>query len=74
MVEKNFWLVRISKKYVFWDTLIASPDKIMLMNKVFFVTFFIAKIFKPHLHISVCCDIVRWLRKALFSSLHSMLS
>ena len=21
MVEKNFWLVRISKKYVFWDTL-----------------------------------------------------
>ena len=23
MVEKNFWLVRISKKYVFWDTWIA---------------------------------------------------
>ena len=22
MVEKNFWLVRISKKYVFWDTLL----------------------------------------------------
>ena len=27
MVEKNFWLVRNSKKYVFWDTLAKSHLK-----------------------------------------------
>ena len=27
MVEKNFWLVRISKKYAFWDALAFNyPD------------------------------------------------
>ena len=27
MVEKNFWLARISKKYAFWDTLLRGKCK-----------------------------------------------
>ena len=33
MFEKNLWLVRISKKYVFWDTLGCTAEVLNLLAK-----------------------------------------